>query len=108
MDTVQVDSSSPRSLPVRLEDEVLARTVASLPAWRLEGDRLVRSIQFESYLAVLAFLGRLAPLAEHIQHHPDVDWRYDRLIIALTTHDCGGISRLDVELARSIDELTIV
>ncbi len=107
MDPVQIESSSPRSLPVRLAGEDLARSVTGLRAWTLEGDCLVRSIRFESYMAVLAFLGRLAPLAEQLQHHPDVDWRYDRLQISLTTPDCRGVSKLDVELARSIDDLTV-
>lgn len=88
-----------------LDAESVASLRGSFPAWTVEGDRLVRTVTFESYLAVLNFLGRMSGVAEQLSHHPDVIWRYTRLDVSITTHDSGGLTQLDVELARCIDEL---
>ena len=101
------DTSPPAGRPLaRLGPDSVGSLGASLPRWSVEGDRLVREVKFETYLAVLDFLTRLAGEAERLAHHPDVVWRYDRLELVLTTHDVGGISSLDVELARIIDAMT--
>jgi 4a-hydroxytetrahydrobiopterin dehydratase len=92
-------------LPARLDPEAVARLSGELPAWTVEGGRLVRTVVFGGYLAVLAFLERMAPVAERLSHHPDVIWQYDRLEIAITTHDVGGLTRLDAELARQVERL---
>ena len=76
-----------------------------LPEWRREGETLVRWHRFSSYLSVLGFLQELAAIAEAQDHHPDVDWRYDRVRIALTTHDAGGLTENDLILASLIEKL---
>jgi 4a-hydroxytetrahydrobiopterin dehydratase len=52
----------------------------------------------------VAFIQRLVPIAEGMQHHPDVDLRYNRVVVTLSTHDAGGLTALDVEQARAIGD----
>jgi 4a-hydroxytetrahydrobiopterin dehydratase len=54
-------------------------------------------------MGALAFVAAVGQLAEEANHHPDIDIRYNRVTLALVTHDSGGITRLDIELARAID-----
>ena len=78
---------------------------ATLTQWQVGEDRLTRRWQFSDFSEAFAFMTRVALLAETKQHHPNWSNVYNRVTIELTTHDLGGISNLDVELARSIDAL---
>ena len=84
------------------DDEVRA-ALAALPGWRRGGDSIVRDYELESFPAVIAFVGRIAELAESADHHPDLDIRYRKLRVVLSTHDQGGITNKDVDLAVQID-----
>ena len=77
----------------------------TLPHWELSDDRLRRQWQFKDFSEAFAFMTRVAMLAETKQHHPNWSNVYNRVTIELTTHDLGGLSHLDAELARSIDDL---
>ena len=77
----------------------------TLTHWELSGDRLRRQWQFKDFSEAFAFMTRVAMLAETKQHHPNWSNVYNRVTIELTTHDLGGLSDLDAELARSIDDL---
>ena len=77
----------------------------TLTHWELSGDRLRRQWQFKDFSEAFAFMTRVAMLAETKQHHPNWSNVYNRVTIELTTHDLGGLSNLDAELARSIDDL---
>ena len=77
----------------------------TLTHWELSDDRLRRQWQFKDFSEAFAFMTRVAMLAETKQHHPDWSNVYNRVTIELTTHDLGGLSDLDAELARSIDDL---
>ena len=78
---------------------------ATLAQWQGGDERLKRQWQFSDFSEAFAFMTRVALLAETKQHHPNWSNVYNRVTIELTTHDLGGISNLDVELARSIDAL---
>jgi len=84
--------------------EVAAR-LSSLPDWRIEAGELVRTFQFKDFLASIAFVNRVAALAEEAGHHPDIDIRYNKVRLALVTHDAGGITAKDFELAAKTDGL---
>jgi 4a-hydroxytetrahydrobiopterin dehydratase len=85
------------------EIEALAET---LPSWeRVEG-RLRRQFSFADFSAAFAFMVRVALLAETLGHHPEWSNVWNRVTIHLTTHDIGGLSNLDVDLAQRIDALT--
>lgn len=84
------------------EAEVQAR-LAEVPGWALQGGRLVREFRFATFVEAFGFMSRVALLAERMNHHPDWSNVYNRVSIALSTHDLGGLSTWDVELARQIN-----
>ncbi|HEX5631719.1 MAG TPA: 4a-hydroxytetrahydrobiopterin dehydratase [Gemmatimonadales bacterium] len=85
------------------EDEVRKR-LSALPGWSREGNAIGRTYTFESFPAAIAFVDRIAELAEAANHHPDIDIRYDRVRLSLSTHSEGGITSRDTDLAARIDE----
>ena len=78
---------------------------ANLTQWQVGDERLKRQWQFSDFSEAFAFMTRVALLAESMQHHPNWSNVYNRVTIELTTHDLGGLSNLDAELAQSIDAL---
>ncbi|WP_114994409.1 4a-hydroxytetrahydrobiopterin dehydratase [Synechococcus sp. UW179A] len=78
---------------------------STLTRWQVGNERLKRQWQFSDFSEAFAFMTRVALLAESKQHHPNWSNVYNRVTIELTTHDLGGLSNLDAELARSIDAL---
>jgi 4a-hydroxytetrahydrobiopterin dehydratase len=89
----------------RLDETARAALATELPDWRQDGDHLRRSIRFKDFNAAWGFMNRVALLAETQDHHPEWFNVYNRVDIALTTHDAGGLSARDVRLARAIDAL---
>jgi len=85
------------------ETEINSRLV-TLPAWRIESGELVRNFQFSDFLAAMSFVNRVAELAEEAGHHPDIDIRYNRVRLALVTHDAGGLTAKDFDLALQADQ----
>lgn len=77
-----------------------------LPDWRLDGEHLKRDFRFADFIEAFGFMSRVALLAERADHHPEWSNVYNRVEIALTTHDAGGLSARDVGLAQEIDALT--
>jgi 4a-hydroxytetrahydrobiopterin dehydratase len=78
---------------------------ASLPTWSLVNGKLQRELRFADFSEAFGFMARVALAAEALGHHPEWSNVWNRVTIALTTHDTGGLSSLDVELARRIDAL---
>ena len=76
-----------------------------VPGWDRHGDELRRKYHFVNFPTAMQFVNRVADLAESAGHHPDIDIRYDNVFLALTTHDAGGLSDNDFQLARRINEL---
>ena len=89
-------------VPPLPDDEVRAG-LDRLPGWARVGDEIVREYELASFRAVIDAVGRIADLAEAANHHPDLDIRYRRLRVALSTHDEGGITGKDLALAAEID-----
>jgi len=92
-------------VPRLLASDDLRTQLAGLPAWRLEDDSLVRDLVLADFAAALALVVAVGDEAEAMNHHPDVDIRYDRVRFALWTHVAGGVTQYDVELAHRIDAL---
>jgi 4a-hydroxytetrahydrobiopterin dehydratase len=86
-------------------DEISAK-LASLPGWSVEHGELVREFQFPDFLGSIAFVNSVAKLAEDAGHHPDIDIRYNKVRLALTTHDAGGITAKDFDLAAKAGSLS--
>ena len=87
----------------RLDDTAIERELTTLDAWRREDDGLVRELRFDGFREAIAFIGRVGDLAEAADHHPELHNVHSRVTVRLTTHDVGGITTADVELARAID-----
>lgn len=76
-----------------------------LPKWKVEAGELTRTFLFEDFRAAVRFVNRVAEAAEAAGHHPDIDIRYNRVRLGLATHDAGGLTAKDFNLAASIDKL---
>lgn len=87
----------------KLDDTQLTAALATLPNWNLEHGELVRSFTFGDFNQAMEFVNHVAAFAEGAHHHPDIDIRYNRVRLALVTHDAGGITQKDIDLARSIE-----
>lgn len=87
----------------KLSEEEIREGLSRLPEWHRAGDEIVREYRLESFPAVIDLVGRIAELAEAANHHPDLDIRYNRLRVALSSHDAGGITERDLDLAGHID-----
>ena len=88
-----------------LNDEQCAQLMQQVPLWNREGTQLHRSLEFADFVTLMAFVVRLADLAEAEGHHPDFCVHYNRLDLTLWTHAIGGLSRNDFILAARIDAL---
>jgi 4a-hydroxytetrahydrobiopterin dehydratase len=86
------------------EQEIAAR-LEDLSGWKLEGTEIRRTFKLPSFPAVIAFVTHVAFLAEAADHHPDIDIRYNSVTFALMTHDAGGLTTKDFDLAAQIDEI---
>lgn len=91
--------------PVRLTDTELHAALGAMPGWEIRDGRLHRTFRFADFSAAFGFMTRVALVAESMNHHPE--WRnvWSVVEIDLTTHDAGGITALDVTLARRISEV---
>jgi 4a-hydroxytetrahydrobiopterin dehydratase len=89
--------------PTPLSDDEIEAALAGRPGWTRDGDEIVRTYELESFAANIELVRRIADLAEAADHHPDLDIRYRKLRVALSTHDAGGLTQLDFDLAAGID-----
>ena len=86
-----------------LSDLEIQRALGRLGGWARKGSVLVKAYSFESFADSIAFVNRVAKVAEAMDHHPDLDIRYTKVTCMLSTHDAGGITELDLKLAEEID-----
>jgi 4a-hydroxytetrahydrobiopterin dehydratase len=90
-------------MPDALSKAELDEIIHRHPNWKLESGKLVREWTFNDFVEAMAFVNRVATLAEAAGHHPDIDIRYNRVLLALISHDAGGITRRDATMAMRID-----
>ena len=74
-----------------------------IPSWRRRASVIHRTYEFKDFPAAMKFVNTVAKLAEKAWHHPDIDIRWNRVMLALTTHDKGGLTRKDFDLAAKFD-----
>jgi 4a-hydroxytetrahydrobiopterin dehydratase len=77
----------------------------TIPDWSKRGQTIRRTFNFDGFLKSIAFVSQIAKRAQKINRHPDIDVRFDKVMLTLTTHDAGGITEKDFSLARQCDEL---
>lgn len=89
----------------RFTDDDLAAALAGLPGWTLVDGKLHRVYRFADFVEAFAFMAAVALVAEKHDHHPEWSNVWNRVVVDLTTHDAGGVSQRDVDLARRMDAL---
>jgi 4a-hydroxytetrahydrobiopterin dehydratase len=89
--------------PERLDDDDISTRLRSLPGWEREGDEIVKTFELPTFPEAIAFVTRIADQAEAANHHPDIDIRWRKVRVAFTTHDAGGLTELDLDLASQVE-----
>lgn len=87
----------------KLSNETIQEKLQNAPGWSVSGDSLTRTFTFENFIQSMQFVNRLAEAAEAAQHHPDIDIRYSKVNVSLSTHDSGGITEKDFAIAQEAD-----
>jgi 4a-hydroxytetrahydrobiopterin dehydratase len=94
--------------PSKLSDQEISKSLQSHPNWSLnDSGEITRTFIFTGngdFLTAIEFVREIANVAESMQHHPDIDIRYSKVKCSLSTHDAGGLTELDFELAKQIDD----
>src|SRR5579863_3023589 len=93
-------------MPELLDLDSVDAALAAGVAWERHGDELVKTHQGKDFADSLAYVNAVGALAEEMDHHPDIDIRWNTVTLRLTTHSEGGLTSLDLELARRIDALS--
>ena len=86
-----------------LTEKLVASKLQLVPNWKLENGQLVRNLVFDNFIDAMDFVNKVAEVAEGAGHHPDVDIRYNKVRLALISHDAGGLTERDFDLAAAID-----
>lgn len=89
----------------KLTGQEIADGLKNLPGWNVANGKLHKEFKFRDFKQAFGFMASVALIAESMDHHPDWSNVYNRVVIDLVTHDLGGISTLDLEFARKLEEL---
>ena len=89
----------------RLSDDQIEERLSGLDGWKREGDAIERDFKLEDFKGSVELVNRLLPVAEEMNHHPDLAISWDTVTVTVTTHSEGGLTENDFELARRIDAL---
>jgi 4a-hydroxytetrahydrobiopterin dehydratase len=91
----------------KLKAAQIKTALAAVPDWKKKGATIARTFQFKDFPTAIKFVNAVAKLAEQAWHHPDIDIRWNKVTLALTTHDAGGLTKKDFDLARKFDGLSL-
>lgn len=89
----------------KLNEDQIEAQLENFPEWAELNGQIQRTFQFEDFDQSIGFVNRIAEYAEQVQHHPDILIRYDKVTLTVSTHDAGGITHKDFELARTADAM---
>lgn len=89
----------------KLTETQIAEELATIPTWQLKKTAIARQFQFKDFPGSIQFVNQVAEAAEAAWHHPDIDIRWNRVCLVLTTHDQGGLTMKDFNLARSFEKI---
>ncbi|HYK37664.1 4a-hydroxytetrahydrobiopterin dehydratase [Alloacidobacterium sp.] len=85
--------------------EAIGERLKQLPGWTLEGKEIVREFSFGDFVQALRFVNAVGEKAEAAGHHPDIDIRYNKVKLALTSHDSGGLTDRDFHMAEAVNAI---
>jgi 4a-hydroxytetrahydrobiopterin dehydratase len=86
-----------------LDSEEVSSQLSDLTGWTQDGDEILADFEFDDFGAAMVFVNRVAEIAEENNHHPDIDIRWNKVHLAVSSHDAGGLTQNDIELARRIN-----
>jgi 4a-hydroxytetrahydrobiopterin dehydratase len=92
-------------MPALLEPEAVHTLLMELPDWKLQGNSIERVREFKGFREAISFVDAVAREAEALNHHPDIDIRYRKVHLVLSTHSAGGLTSMDFNLARKLDAI---
>jgi 4a-hydroxytetrahydrobiopterin dehydratase len=98
---------SGRKVMATLNGTQIDAALRDLAGWNSTGKDIRKEFKFPNFIEAMGFVNRVAEIAEETNHHPDIEIRYNKVVLSLTSHDVGGVTDRDVRLARSIDGLLI-
>ena len=87
----------------KLTAPLIKSALATVPSWTRKGNAVVRTYKFKDFVVAMKFVNVVAKLAEKAAHHPDIDIRWNKVSLLLTTHDAGGLTEKDFALAMKCD-----
>ncbi len=91
--------------PSVLTDDAVAKLLVSLKGWTRKGNSITRTVELSDFVHAMGFVNSVALLAEKLNHHPDIDIRWNVVTLVLSTHSAGGLTELDMTLAEMINAL---
>jgi 4a-hydroxytetrahydrobiopterin dehydratase len=94
---------SAHAMRTQLSDLEIQRALGGLPGWARKGSALHKTYSFARFADGIRFVGDVSKLADGMNHHPDIDVRYTKVTFSLSTHDAGGITQADLDLAKAIE-----
>ena len=89
----------------KLNEAEVERELADTPGWERAGDSIVRTLKFKDFKEAMAYVNRVAEVAEELNHHPDIAIRWNTVVLTQTTHAAGGLTEHDFHLARRLNTL---
>ena len=92
-------------MPKLLDDSEIKKRLKTMKGWKHEGKFVTKSFEFESFMDGIAFVSRVAEVAEKEEHHPDIHIRYTNVKLSVQTHSEGGVTEWDLELAEAIEKM---
>ena len=90
-------------MPALLSESEIVSRLAPLPDWSREDRQISRTVKWKNFVQAMAFVNAVAEIAERHNHHPDMDIRWNRVRLVLSTHSAGGLTELDFAVAGEID-----
>ncbi len=101
-----VFSSQPlKANPMSLTQTEIDQKIQAIPQWQQQEQTITRTFKFKNFVEAIAFVNQLVEPAETAGHHPDLAISYNKVTVSLTTHDAGGLTQMDFDLAQTISEL---
>ncbi len=91
--------------PALLNKDQIAEQFGQLKGWTIEGKEIKKLVESADFVHAMGFVNSVALLAEKLNHHPDIDIRWNKVHLALSTHSAGGLTEFDFKLAKAIDAL---
>ena len=91
---------------MKLSNEEINQKLKELNGWDLEESAIKKTFEFKNFLESIEFVNKVSTIAEELNHHPDILINYNRVTIALSTHDEGGVTDKDINLAKKIENLS--